>query len=70
MVRMAWKLRREGGGVKAEDEDEGLVGLLFFHFFSSICHQDHSSDQLHHDWNMGSEKCWHSVGVRFVLCLR
>jgi hypothetical protein len=33
MVRMAWKLRREGGGAKAEAE-QGVGGLsvLFFHF--------------------------------------
>jgi len=35
----------------------------------SPCHQDHSSDRLQHDWNMGSEKHWHSVGVRSFCIL-
>jgi len=34
-----------------------------FIFFLSSCHQDQSSNQLHHDWNMSSGKDWHSVGV-------
>jgi hypothetical protein len=59
MVRMAWKLRRVEGGVKDENGNQELVGfggmILSFHFLS-ICHQDHSSGQLHHDWNMGSEE--------------
>jgi hypothetical protein len=49
MVRMAWKLRREGGGAK--DEKEGRWDYYSFIFIMSICHQDHSSYRLHHGWN-------------------
>jgi len=54
MVRTAWKLRREGGGVKAENEEFVGVGVfvLSFHSLSSC----HSSGRLHHDWNTGSEE--------------
>jgi hypothetical protein len=68
MVRMVWKLRREGGGAK--DEKEGRCAYYSFIFIMSICHQDHSSYRLHHGWNTGSEKHGHSVGVRsFFLYL-
>jgi hypothetical protein len=42
-----------------------LAGFPFYSskFILFICHRDHSSDQLHHDWNMSSGKDWHSVGV-------
>jgi hypothetical protein len=34
MVRMAWKLRREGGGVKADEEGVGRTFTYFFFRFS------------------------------------